>query len=235
MVTRPEGQVSALADALREAGAEPVVLPVIEVVDPEAGGPALAAALDDVAAYDWLVVTSANGAERVLAGLRDARSLGGVSVAAIGPGTAAALAEGNVVADLVPERFVAEGLLEAFPEGDGRVLLARAAVARDVLPEGLTAKGWTVDVVDAYRTLPTTPDPAVLDDVAGADAITFTSSSTVTRFLEIAGADRLPPVVACIGPITAATARDAGLTVDVEASEHTIPGLVAALVEHFAP
>jgi uroporphyrinogen-III synthase len=232
VVTRPEGQASALADALRGAGAEPVVLPVIEIVDPEDGGAALATALGGVATYDWLVVTSANGAERVLAGLPDARALGGVSVAAIGPGTAAALAKGNVVADLVPERFVAEGLLDAFPEGAGRILLARAAAARDILPEGLAAKGWTVDAVEAYCTVPATPAPAVLDEVTGADAITFTSSSTVSRFLEIAGPDRLPPIVACIGPITAATARDAGLTVDVEADEHTIAGLVAALVEH---
>ncbi len=180
-------------------------------------------------------MTSANGARRVLAGLPDARALGGVAVAAIGPGTAAALADGNVRADLVPERYVAEGLLEAFPappDGGGRVLLARAAVARDTLPEGLRAAGWDVDVVEAYRTVPATPDPAALDAAAAADIVTFTSSSTVTRFLEVAGPDRVPPLVACIGPVTSATAQDAGLTVDVEATDHTVPGLVAALVEH---
>jgi uroporphyrinogen III methyltransferase/synthase len=235
VVTRPAGQASALVDALREAGAEPIVLPVIDVADPDDGGAALRSALGAVRRYDWLVVTSANGARRLVAELRDARDLGGVAIAAIGPGTAAALAEANLIADLVPERFVAEDLLAAFPEGPGNVLLARAAVARDVLPEGLREKGWDVEVVEAYRTVPATPDPAVLDRVATADVVTFTSSSTVTRFLEVAGAERLPPLVACIGPVTAATAREAGLTVTVEATEHTIPGLVAALVDHLAP
>ena len=174
----------------------------------------------------------------MLAGLPDARALGGVKVAAIGPGTAAALAQGNIRADLVPERFVAEGLLEAFPqppEGSGRVLLARAAVARNTLPIGLREAGWDVDVVEAYRTVPAAPGAELLDAAAKADIVTFTSSSTVERFLEVAGRDRVPPTVACIGPITADTARDLDLTVDVEAEVHTIPGLVAALVAHSAP
>lgn len=234
VVTRPQAQAGALAERLRAEGADPLVVPVIEIVDPDDGGAGLTGALARVGSYDWLVVTSANGAARVLAGLPDARALGGVNVAAIGPGTAEALRAGNVAPDLVPERYVAEGLLEAFPEapaGGGRVLLARAAVARDALPEGLRGRGWTVEVVAAYRTATAAPGAAVLDDAAAADAITFTSSSTVTRWLELAGG-RVPPVVACIGPVTAATARDAGLTVDVEATEHTVPGLVAALVEH---
>jgi uroporphyrinogen III methyltransferase/synthase len=237
VVTRPEHQASSLADALRDQGAEVVTLPVIEIEDPADGGTALAEALTNVRTYDWLVVTSANGARRVLAGLHDARALGGVAVAAIGPGTAAALAEGNVRADLVPERFVAEGLLEVFPDpptGGGKVLLARAAVARDTLPDGLRAAGWEVEVVEAYRTTPAAPGEALLDAAARADVVTFTSSSTVTRYLEVAGVDRVPPLVACIGPVTATTAREAGLAVDVEAAEHTIPGLVAALVEHLA-
>jgi uroporphyrinogen III methyltransferase / synthase len=234
VVTRPESQASVLAEQLREAGAEVVVLPVIEIEDAADGGTALAEALATVQSYDWLVVTSANGARRVLDGLPDARALGGVAVAAIGPGTAAALADGNIRADLVPERFVAEGLLEAFPDGPGRVLLARAAVARDTLPDGLRAKGWEVDVVEAYRTIPAVPSPATLEAAAVAEVVTFTSSSTVTRFLEVAGPDRVPPLVACIGPITAATAKEAGLTVDVEADEHSVPGLVAALVSHLA-
>ncbi len=234
VVTRPEGQASALADALLAAGAEPVVLPVIEIEDPADGGAALAEALGEVQRYDWLVVTSANGARRVLAGLADARVLGGVSVAAIGPGTAAALADGNIRADLVPERYVAEGLLEGFPAppaDGGRVLLARAAVARDTLPDGLRDAGWQVEVVEAYRTVAARPPADRLEAAAAADVVTFTSSSTVRRFLEVAGRDRVPPVVACIGPVTAATAREAGLTVDVEAAEHTIPGLIQALVD----
>ena len=109
-------------------------------------------------------------------------------------------------------------------------MLARAAIARDVLPIGLRALGWQVDVVDAYRTRTATPEPAALDAAAAADIITFTSSSTVDRFLEIAGASRVPPLVACIGPITAATARDHGLSVAVEATVHSIDGLVDAIV-----
>jgi uroporphyrinogen-III synthase len=128
---------------------------------------------------------------------------------------------------------VAESLLDAFPDGPGRVLLPRAAVARDALPAGLTARGYTVDVVEAYRTAVGRPAPEALVAAAGAHAVTFTSSSTVTNYLAVAGDLPVPPVVACIGPITADTARAAGLAVDVVATEHTIEGLVQALVETF--
>jgi len=135
----------------------------------------------------------------------------------------------------VPERFVAESLLEAFPPGPGRVLLPRAAVARDALPAGLGERGFTVDVVEAYRTVVARPAPEALTSAATAHAVTFTSSSTVTNYLAVAGDLPVPPVVACIGPITAETARAAGLTVDVVAAEHTIEGLVTALVEALGP
>jgi uroporphyrinogen-III synthase len=127
---------------------------------------------------------------------------------------------------------VAESLLEALPEGPGRVLLARAEVARDVLPEGLRAKGWDVEVVDAYRTVGATVSDDDRTRVTSADIVTFTSSSTVERFLDAFGPDAVPPTVACIGPITAATARERGLTVDVEAEVHTVDGLVTALIAH---
>jgi uroporphyrinogen-III synthase len=168
--------------------------------------------------------------------MHDARDLGGVRVAAIGPGTAAALAAGNIRADLVPERFVAEGLLDVFPTpaaGDrGRVLLVRAAVARDVLPEGLRRAGWEVDVVEAYRTVPTEPTERQRELVRAAEVVTFTSSSTVEHFVAAFGVDAVPALVASIGPVTSDTARALGLTVDVEAAEHTTAGLVAALVDH---
>ena len=142
--------------------------------------------------YQWVVFTSPRAVVRFLPLLRDARSFGATAVAAIGAGTAAALAAHFVVADLVPTEFVAESLLAAFPSGTGAVLIPRAAVARDVLPEGLAAKGWTVDVVEAYRTVVARPDPAALAAAAAADAITFTSSSTVTNYLDVAaGSD--PP------------------------------------------
>jgi uroporphyrinogen-III synthase len=168
-----------------------------------------------------------------LAELPDARAFGESRIAAIGPGTAAELARYFVRPDLVPDQFVAEDLVDRFPEGDGRVLLPRAAVARDVLPRGLQAKGWTVDVVEAYRTEREAPSSRDLQAASMADAITFTSSSTVTSYLAVAGESSVPPIVACIGPVTASTARDAGLTVDIVAAEHTIDGLVSALVERF--
>lgn len=234
VVTRPRHQASGLARRLRDEGAEPVEVPTIEIVDPSDGGASLRAAVADVAAYDWVVLTSANGATRLCDQLRDGRDLAGVKLAAIGPGTAEALAGRNLVADLVPERYVAESLLEAFPlphaDHGGRVLLARAEVARDVLPRGLEAMGWSVDVVPAYRTVPAAPTPARREAVLGADVVTFTSSSTVERFLEAFGADAVPPVVACIGPVTADTARHLGLRVDVVADVHTTDGLVDALV-----
>ncbi len=234
VVTRAAHQASEVATALRDLGAEPIEVATIDVVDPADGGAALRKALSALERGDWLVVTSPNGARRVMAELRDARDLGGVQVAAIGPGTAEALAERNVVADLLPERFVAESLLDAFPSPDpeagGRVVLARAEVAREVLPEGLRAAGWSVEVVAAYRTVPAPITAEQREAVATADTILFTSSSTVTRFVEAFGVDATPPVVACIGPVTAATATQLGLDVTIVATEHTIDGLLSELV-----
>ncbi len=232
VVTRARPQASELATALRAAGAEVVEAPVISIVDPTDGGAGLAEALAGVDRYDWLVLTSPNGAARVCDRLRDGRDLAGVRIGAIGPGTARVLAERGLVADLVPPRFVAESLLEVFPDpppGGGRILLARAEQARDVLPDGWRRRGWEVDVVAAYRTDPARPDDAARDRVSSADVVTFTSSSTVERFLDAFGPAAVPAVVACIGPVTAATAEARGLTVDLVADEHTIPGLVDAL------
>jgi uroporphyrinogen III methyltransferase/synthase len=239
VVTRAREQASSLSEALRAVGADPVEVPTIRIAEPDDGGAALAAALGRVTDYDWVVLTSANGARRFCDRLRDGRDLAGVRLAAIGPGTAEALAEHRLVADLVPARFVAESLLEAFPlpaTGDrGRVLLARAAVARDVLPDGLRGLGWEVDVVDAYRTLPEEVTDAQRAAAAEADVVTFTSSSTVERWAEAMGAAAPPSIVACIGPVTADTARAHGIDVDVVAREHTMTGLVAALVDHLSP
>lgn len=230
VVTRARAQSSSLLARLRELGADTVEIPAIRIDEPSDGGVALRAAVEELATYDWVIVTSPNGARRLLDACRDARSFGTAKVAAIGPGTAEALAEGNVVADLLPDRFVAEGLLEVLPDGPGRVLIPRAAEARDVLPEGLRARGWDVDVVEAYRTVQGRPSDADLARAATADIVTFTSSSTVRNFLAVC--DTVPPTVACIGPITAETAREHGLTVDVEADVHTIDGLLDALVTH---
>jgi uroporphyrinogen III methyltransferase/synthase len=232
VVTRAREQASTLTGRLQALGAAVIEVPAIELIEPADGGTALAAAAATVGTYDWVVFTSSNAVDRFLRLLRDARAFGGSRVAAIGPGTAAALSAWRVQADLVPERAVGEGLLEAFPPppgGGGRVLLPRAAVARDVLPDGLRTAGWVVDVVEAYRTVPAVPSVDVIAAAKQADAITFTSASTVMRFVEAAGRDAVPPVVVCIGPITAEAARTAGLAVDVVADEHSIDGLIAAL------
>jgi len=236
VVTRAREQASDLVERLHRLGAETIELPAITIDEPDDGGAGLRASVDALRRgdYAWVVLTSANAVERFCALLRDARQFAPASVAAIGPGTADSLRRFGVEPDLVPERFVAESLVEAFPSGSGKVLLPRAAVARDVLVEGLAAKGWAVKVVTAYRTRAAEQSPAALAEAGKADAITFTSSSTVTNFLTVAGLDAVPPIVVCIGPVTAATAREAGLNVDVVAEEHTIDGLVAALVSTLA-
>jgi uroporphyrinogen III methyltransferase/synthase len=229
VVTRARDQASVLVDRLRDLGAETIELPTIEVTDPLDGGAALRAAVGRMASYDWVVFTSANAVDRMWAHVRDGRAFGGARIAAVGSGTADALARHGLVADLVPERFVAEGVLELMPDGPGRILFPRAAAARDVLEHGLRAKGWDVDAVDAYRTIPVKPTEAEMELSRDADAVTFTSSSTVTNYVAVAGLEGLPPVVACMGPITAATAEAAGLHVDVVAEPSTLESLVDAL------
>jgi uroporphyrinogen III methyltransferase/synthase len=239
VVTRARSQASALVDRLRDVGAGTVELPVISVTEAADGGALLRSAASRLDRYGWVVFTSANAVDALTCHLRDARDFGGARLAAIGPATAEALARFGVVADLVPGRFVAEGLLDAFPERSSsdprdkrRVLLPRAAEARDVLPKGLAAKGWEVDVVEAYRTERLRPAPEALAGLRTAQVVTFTSSSTVTGFLDVVDRADVPPIVACIGPITADTARSLGLRVDVVAETHTIDGLVDALVDH---
>ncbi len=241
IVTRARQQASVLSDRLRGLGAAPIEIPAIRLAPPADGGAGLAAAASALAEgrYDWVVFTSANAVERFLAHVADGRAFvapggGPARVAAIGAGTAEALARYRLVADLVPDQFVAEALLEKFeqaPHGGGRILLPRAAVAREVLPAGLRDRGWDVDVVEAYRSEPVRPQPEALAAAATADAVCFTASSTVTGFLDVAGPALVPPVVVCIGPVTAATAREAGLPVAAVAAEHTIEGVVAALIE----
>jgi uroporphyrinogen III methyltransferase / synthase len=231
VVTRAREQASELRVQLETLGAEVLELPAI-AIEP------LAVTVPDLGAFSWVIFTSANGVHAFFeqglapAGL-DARALAPVRIAAIGPGTADALAERGLRADLVPERFVAESLLDAFPPGTGRVLLARAEVARDVLPDGLQAKGYAVEVLPVYRTVPAEPDPAAIARIArgDVDAITFTSSSTVTNFCDALG--RVPdpqPFVVSIGPVTSQTARERGLQVEAEADPHTIDGLVTAVL-----
>jgi uroporphyrinogen III methyltransferase / synthase len=237
VVTRAREQASELRARLEELGAEVVEFPSIalEPVD---------FTLPPLGRYEWIVFTSANGVDAFFdrglapAGL-DARALASSRVACIGPGTGDALTRHGIRADLVPERFVAESLLEAFPDRSApvaRVLLARAETARDVLPDGLAARGYVVDVLAVYRTVPVVPDAVDLARVRAGevDAVTFTSSSTVTNFCDALGPLDRVPVVVSIGPITSESARARGLNVDVEADPHTIDGLVDALLKAVA-
>jgi uroporphyrinogen III methyltransferase / synthase len=239
VVTRAREQASGLRHRLEALGAEVVEVPAIEIEPIDFSVPRLDR-------YDWLVFTSANGVAAffdrgLVPGGLDTRALAMLRVAAIGPGTAAALAARGVRADLVPARFVAEALVEAFPppSRDGaRVLLARAEQARDALPAGLRERGYAVDVLPVYRTVAAASHPDALDRVrrGGLDAITFTSSSTVTNFCNLFGDLPDPqPLVASIGPVTSRTALERGLRVDVEAEDHTIDGLVSALLTALAP
>ncbi len=232
-VTRARAQASGLASRLRSLGAAVVEAPAIRVVPLEGPAP-------DLGRYDLLCLTSPNGVrilfDRLDAAGRDARSLAGVTVAAIGPGTAAALSKHGVAADVVPERSTAEGLLDALAgQPARRVLVARAREARDTLPDGLRQRGAEVDVLALYETVAEPLATAQLEAVAGADYVTFTSSSTVKNLLEATGAGRLDhPRLLSIGPVTSATLREHGLEPDAEAAVHDIDGLVSALMADVA-
>ena len=233
VVTRAREQASTLRTRLEELGAEVIELPAIAVEPLDFELPALRE-------YAWCIFTSVNGVDAFFdrglarAGL-DARALAPARIAAIGPGTAEALARRGIRADLVPERFVAESLVAAFPdpaEAGERVLVARAESARDVIPAGLTAGGYVVDVLGVYRTVPVTPDARDLARVRAGevDAVTFTSSSTVDNFCDAVGAVASEVRVISIGPVTSDTARERGMTVHAEADPHTIDGLVDAVL-----
>lgn len=241
VVTRARAQASGLAQTLRELGAEVVELPAIRIEE-RTGSPEVGEAVKSLADYTLVCLTSPNGVaalfDAIMAAGRDARALAGATVAAIGPGTAAALAQRGVRADVVPERFVAEALVEALEsvEVSGkRVLVARAAEARDVLPDAMRDRGADVDVVALYETVRDEPDPSAVEAAQQADYVTFTSSSTVRNLLEALG-DRMPmgARVVSIGPVTSETARELGLDVAVEAERHDVEGLVAALLQDAA-
>ena len=235
-VTRARAQASGLAGRLAALGAEVVEAPAIRI-EPRRLGGELLAAVARIREYALVCLTSANGVRLLFDALdatgADARALAGATVAAIGPGTAAELEQHGVRADVVPERFVAEGLVEelgGLPLQGRRVLIARAAGARSVLPDALRGRGADVDDVALYDTVPEPLADGQRERLARATYATFTSSSTVRFFTEAGG--ELPPTarLVSIGPITSETARELGLTVHVEAERHDIDGLVEALL-----
>ena len=247
VITRARAQAGVLHDALSALGARVIEVPTIELRPPDSWEP-LDAAIRRLETFDYLLVTSVNGVRNFLARLaacgRDVRSLKGLTIGAIGPATAAEFARAGVKVDLVPDEYVAEGLLAALGDRDLRgkaFLIPRAKVARDVLPRVLEGRGANVQVVEAYQTV----TPQFSEEELGRlltplpDAVTFTSSSTTTNFAKLVGPDCLAQVlegsvIASIGPVTSATLRNLGLTVTVEAARSTIGGLVQAIQEYFS-
>jgi uroporphyrinogen III methyltransferase/synthase len=255
VVTRARAQASGLAMTLRGLGADVVELPAIRI-EPALESEEVRRAVEKIGDYALICLTSPNGAHLLFEALDasglDARALAGPkkqqvehgesgvaakagpAIAAIGPGTARALAAHGIAADIVPERFVAEALVEALAEVDvagKRVLVARAADARDVIPEHLSGRGAEVDVVALYETVREEPSPEAAEAAQGADYVTFTSSSTVRNLTDALG-ERFPSEarIVSIGPVTSEAVTAAGLEVDVEAKRHDIDGLVAALL-----
>jgi len=245
VMTRPERQADDLAVLLRAEGANPIAFPTISI-EPPADWNELDQAMDRLAEYHWLVFTSANGVQFFFNRLReknkDLRDLKGVKICCIGPATARQIEALGLRVDLVPDEFIAEGILKSFAAMDlqgKKILIPRAAKARDVLPQGLRNQGAEVDVAVTYRTVNSGRKKEELlacFDAGDVDVITFTSSSTVTQFRDIMGKNYvLPPQIkiACIGPVTAATAIEAGFPVDIRQEEYTMAGLVQSLVKYF--
>lgn len=242
VITRPELQAASMAALLQDAGARVIFFPTIEIAPPESWED-LDQAISRLEDYAWLIFTSANGVrfflERLYAAGKDLRDLKGIRLCTIGPATAAALENRGLRVDLVPETYLSEGVVAAFERfsiSGRKILLPRAEKARDVIPEGLSRRGASVDVVTAYRTVNSGRKASELKALIAkdqVDVLTFTSPSTVTNFLEIMGTDFLPlPAgirVACIGPVTASAAEKAGLPVDILQETYTVPGLVESL------
>ena len=245
VITRPQHQSQEMAEALRNLGAEAVLMPAIEIKAIDDLSP-LDRSLANLNDYRWLIFTSANG---VRIALDRAQQLGldwdafsDIRLATIGPATADTLAEYGLQAEFIPESFVAEEVAAGLPEAEGaRILLPRAAKARDVLPINLSQRGAEVDEIHIYHSVQAQVDPQTIERLkSGVDAITFTSPSTARSFtamIQEAGLNPLAlpgqPLVACIGPITARAARSIGYRVDLVAQQYTAEGLVQALLDHY--
>ncbi|MFQ5767060.1 MAG: uroporphyrinogen-III synthase, partial [Acidobacteriota bacterium] len=251
VITRPDEEGTGLGARLSQAGAQVINCPTIGI-EPLSDTDYLDRALLSLKEYQWVILTSANGARIFFRRLKqlnlDARALASARVAAIGPATAAVILASGIRPDCIPEEYRAEGLVKALADlnlAGARVLLPRASVARDLLPAALKQQGAVVDVVPTYRTIrPTAHAGEVVRALKAGDvdAVTFTSSSTVRNFVGLFRAGEAArlcreggAIAACIGPVTAATARSEGLAVGVEAATSTLAGLVAALSSQFLP
>ncbi|MEC9446452.1 MAG: uroporphyrinogen-III C-methyltransferase [Chloroflexota bacterium] len=245
LVTRSRSQASRLCGLLEQAGANAIELPTIEI-GPLEDFSELDGTLADLSDYNWTIFASTNAVESVFERLeaygKDARALSGITVGAIGPATANALSRRGITADFVPSRSVSEAVLKELSSLDWKgvsVLLPSADIGRDELRKGLVDMGASVNRLAAYRNVPAkgVGDLAKTAFKVGVDVVTFTSSSTVRNLVEMLDGDRAAlesSFIACIGPVTADTCRDLGLRVDLQATEHTVEGLVDALTSHFA-
>jgi uroporphyrinogen III methyltransferase / synthase len=248
LITRARSQALSLVQRIECLGGEVVEFPTIEIRPPESYGP-LDQAIYQITNYNWLIFTSVNGVEQFLNRFeklgKNIADLAGIEVGAIGPETAKSLMAAEIRLNLVPEQYQAEGILEALLSKDvfgKRVLIPRAARARDILPETLRQRGARVDVVEAYQTVLPQADVAALCKLLRdrkIDVITFTSSSTATNFSVMLRDQDLPrllsrAVIACIGPITKKTVEDLGMRPEIVSEEFTIPGLVRAMVDYFS-
>ena len=247
LVTRARSQASSLVQRIESLGGEVVEFPTIEIRPPESYGP-LDQAINQIESYDWLIFTSVNGVEQFLNRFeklgKNIADLAGIEVGAIGPETAKRLTAAQIQPSLVPKQYQAEGILEALiPETvlGKRILIPRAAKARDILPQTLHQWGARVDVVEAYQTVLPQVEVSALCRLlrdGTIDMITFTSSSTATNFAVMLRDQDLPrllsrAVIACIGPITRKTVEDLGMRPEIVSEEFTIPGLVSAMVDYF--
>jgi uroporphyrinogen III methyltransferase/synthase len=248
VLTRAQEQAREFSQLLAAYGAEPVEIPTIQIVPP-ASWQAIDDAVTRLSTYQWLIFTSVNGVkpfmDRLHAAGKDARAMAHLRLCAIGPRTAQELGQYGLTPDVVPVEFQAEGVIASLAHvgiHGSRILIPRAEVAREILPEQLRELGATVDVIPVYRTIAPAVDAASLTQQfheGQVAAVTFTSSSTVRNFVEVfGGRDAVIPllagvVVACIGPITAGTAKEYGLTVTVMPEENTVPALAEAIVRYF--
>ncbi len=247
LVTRPPEQAPIFSSLLAGYGAEPVECPTLDIAPPDDWG-TVDAAIENLGSFDWVIFTSVNGVQAFMKRLwslgKDIRSFGGIRLCCIGPKTKEEIERWGIVPDLVPRIFQAEGILEAFGELDmsgKRVLIPRAKVARDILPDQLAQMGVTVHVVHVYQAIrPQVAIDPIRDRLRNKEIhyLTFTSSATVRNFCGLFQ-DRQEllnltqhAAVACIGPITAQTVQEEGLSVDIVASENTVPALVDAIVTH---
>ncbi len=247
VVTRSRQQASKLVALLAAAGARCLEVPTLEIGPPDDFGP-FDQALKNLPRYQWVIFTSANGVAAFMARLfeqgKDVRALGGARIAAIGPATAEALRAYGLKADVVPHAFKAEVLLEALSPlvaPGSKMLLARAQIAREVLPEGLLRLGAKLDVAPVYKARPPggiPPEAEAALKEGRVDILTFTSSATVHNFVKLVGKERFQAlaskaVVASIGPITTGTLKEYRVTPQIEPQDYTIPALVEAIIEYF--